>query len=163
MRWACVAIAVLTVAAAPLASARAPQAACTSAGLVVWLDTNGDGAAGSTYFKLQMTNLSGHTCTLFGYPGVSGIGLGGGQLGSAAARDTAQPARRVTLASGATAKTTLRIADVLNYPAATCRPAMAAGLRVYPPGQRAAKIVPFPFRACSRPGAAYLTVRAVGR
>src|SRR5689334_5566212 len=120
MRTACAAIVALMVAGAPLAHARAPRAApCTTAGLVVWLDTNGDGAAGSTYFKLKLTNLSTHACTLVGYPGVSGIGLGGRQIGSAASRDPADPSRMVTLATGATASATLRIVDVLNFPSAT--------------------------------------------
>jgi hypothetical protein len=37
----------------------------------------------------------------------------------------------------------------------------AGGLRVYPPGQTASKLVPFPFRACSRSGPGYLSVEAV--
>lgn len=131
---------------------------CATSGLVVWLDTQGSGAAGSTYYNLELTNLSGRACTLFGYPGVSAVDLAGRQLGSAAGRDPVHRPRLVTLARGATATVVLRIVDAGNYPPSTCRPVTAAGLRVYPPNQRAAKLVPFPFRACSRIGPAYLSV-----
>jgi hypothetical protein len=38
---------------------------------------------------------------------------------------------------------------------------MAAGLRVYPPDQTKAKIVPFPFLACLRSGPTYLSIAPV--
>jgi hypothetical protein len=44
---------------------------------------------------------------------------------------------------------------------AECRPVTAAGLRVYPPNQKGSKVVPFPFRACSRVRPVYLHVQAV--
>jgi hypothetical protein len=37
----------------------------------------------------------------------------------------------------------------------------AAGVRVFPPNQKASRIVPFPFAACSRKGPVYLGVQAV--
>jgi hypothetical protein len=119
----------------------APDSAprCATDGLVIWLDTQASRAAGSTYYKLELTNLSGHACTLLGYPGVSAVDLNGHQLGSAASRNSAHPARLVTLASGATAVAVLQIVDAHNFPGATCRPATAAGPRVYPPGQIVAK------------------------
>ena len=68
--------------AAPAAQAGTPR--CATSGLVVWMDTQGDGAAGSVYYTLQFTNLSGHACTLRGYPGVSAVSLSGHQLGAPA-------------------------------------------------------------------------------
>jgi len=50
--------------------------ACETPGLVEWLNTTGNGAAGSISYKLQFTNLSGHRCTLNGFPFVLGVGLG---------------------------------------------------------------------------------------
>lgn len=167
---ACAAVALAPVAAlaAPgssLAPAGATAAAstprCATSGLVVWLDTQGNGAAGSIYYNLKFTNLSGHACTLFGYPGVSAVDLGGHQLGSAASRNAAHKPRVVSLANGATATAVLRIAEAGNFPVSTCRPVTAAGLRVYPPNQTAAKVVPFLFRACSRRGPVYLSVEVV--
>ncbi|HEY4348762.1 MAG TPA: DUF4232 domain-containing protein [Gaiellaceae bacterium] len=141
--------------------ASATVRACSTSGLVVWLDTQGDGAAGSTYFKLKFTNQSGRTCTLKGYPGVSGIALSGHQLGSPATRSHATAARAVRLVNGGTVAATLRIVQAGNFPAHACRVVSASGLRVYPPGQTAARIVPFPFPACSQAGPAYLQVEAI--
>ncbi len=134
---------------------------CRTDDLVVWLDTQGDGAAGSIYYKLELTNLSAKKCRLLGYPGVSAVDLRGRQLGTAATRDTTRRAHLVTLAPRGTATAVLRVVEADNFPASTCRQVTAAGLRVYPPGQRAAKVVPFPFRACSRRGPVYLSIRPV--
>jgi hypothetical protein len=153
---------VLVWPAAPTAAgSSAVIRACATSDLVVWLDTAGSGAAGSVYYHLRFTNLSGRACTLHGYPGVSAIRIGGRQLGRAAGRNAARPSRRIVVASGATANSVLRIVNAGNYPASRCRPTTAAGLRVYPPNQRASQVVPFPFRACSGTRPAVLTVEAV--
>ena len=149
-------------------SAAAATPSCASSGLVVWLDTNGNGTAGSIYYNLEFTNLSRHACTLVGYPGVSGVNLAGHQLGSAASRNNAHGSSVITLAgatiantAGATPTVVLRIVEADNFPMSSCRQVNAGGLRVYPPGQTASKLVPFPFRACSRSGPGYLSVEAV--
>jgi len=156
-------LATVAFAGATLASAASRSLpACASSGLVVWLNTeSGGAAAGSTYYKLEFTNLSGRTCTLRGYPGVSAVDLGGLQLGSPAGRNPMRPVRTITLSPGASADAVLQIADAYNYPPATCHRKLAAGLRVYPPNQTQAKPVPFPFVACSRPGPVYLHVTAI--
>src|SRR3954452_16742039 len=93
-------------------AAPSPAPRCATTGLVIWLDTrSGGAAAGSVYYALELTNLSGHACMLRGYPGVYAVDLGGHQLGSASSRDPAQAPRLVRLARGATAVATLRIAD----------------------------------------------------
>jgi hypothetical protein len=164
-RLMAVAAVICAAALAPLAASGAVTTAgtptCATSGLVIWLDTHGSGTAGSTYYKLGLTNLSGRACTLFGYPGVSAVNLGRRQLGSAASRDNAHERRTVTLARGATATAVLRIADAQNFPSSVCRQTMAAGLRVYPPNQKTAKVVPFPFLACSRAGPVFMSVRAL--
>jgi hypothetical protein len=146
---------------APSTTASTPK--CATSGLVVWLDTQGDGTAGSIYYTLEFTNFSAHACTLGGYPGVSAVNLAGHQLGSAASRDHGTATRTITLAVGASATAVLRIVDAGNFPASTCQQTMAAGLRVYPPNLTSAKVVPFPFSACSGTGPAYLSVQAVKR
>jgi hypothetical protein len=146
--------------AAPGAAAdtgHAATPACATSGLDVWLDTQGQGAAGTIYYKLNFTNLSGSTCTLFGYPGVSGINLGGTQLGSAATRVGATP-HTVTLATGATAFAQVGIVQAGIFPSSQCGPVTAAGLRVYPPNQTQSRKVPFPFAACSKTGPLYLKI-----
>ena len=146
-------------AAAPKQGAATP--ACASSSLVVWLNSQGSGAAGSAYYNLEFTNLSGRRCSLFGYPGVSGVDLHSHQVGSSASRDTAHRPASVVLAAGASAHSVLRIVDAGDFPRSVCAQGMAAGLRVYPPGQTASKLVPYPFLACSRVGPAYLQVAVV--
>jgi hypothetical protein len=157
----CAFVAGLAVAAGSVAHAAGGTPACATGGLVAWLDTNGDSAAGSTYFKLKLTNLSGRRCALKGYPGVSAVDLAGRQLGSAAGRNAHTRPSTVSLAPGRTAAAVLQVAHAGVYPTAECRAVTAAGLRVYPPNQKASKVVPFPFRACSRVGPVYLHVQAV--
>jgi hypothetical protein len=135
--------------------------ACTTSGLTVRLDTNGNGAAGSVYYALNFTNRSGHPCTLGGYPGVSGVSAAGTQLGSAAARNATSSPKTVILANGATATSTLQVTDVGNFPSATCRPTSAAGLRVYVPNQTAWTAIAFAFQACAKAGPVYLLVTPV--
>jgi hypothetical protein len=141
-------------------TAGAVTAPCTTAGLVVWLDTAGNSGAGSTFLTLKFTNQSGHACVLTGYPGVSALDLRGRILGSAASRNPSTT-RAVRLADGATASAALRIVQAANFPPASCHRRAAAGLRVYPPNQTASKAVPLPFQACALQGPVYLSVKAV--
>jgi hypothetical protein len=167
---ACAGLATVAVSLAlttgPAAAAAPP--ACTSSQLVPWLNSTGSGTTGAIYYAIQFTNITAKSCTLTGYPGVSGVTLGGSQLGSAAVRNDTHKSFVITLASGATASTLsttgisiLKITDVANYPAATCKPVTAGGLRVYIPGQKASTVIPFPFRACSKSGPTYLSVEPI--
>jgi hypothetical protein len=164
---ACAAALVPMAALAATASPAAPTVAastpgCATSGLVVWLNTNGSGYAGGTYYTLNFTNLSGQACTLYGYPGVSAVNLSRQQLGSAASRN-GLPGPVVRLGRGATATVVLQIVDADNFgnPQQPCDPVTAAGLRIYPPNQFASKVIPFPFAACSRTGPVYLYTEAV--
>jgi hypothetical protein len=44
---------------------------------------------------------------------------------------------------------------------AYCQPVTAAGLRVYPPDQRVAKVVPIPFGACPHAGPVWMHLEPV--
>lgn len=133
-------------------------AACTSANTDDWLNTAGSGAAGSVYYNLQFTNVSGASCTLYGYPGVSAVNLGGGQIGHAATRDAGTVAT-ITVAAHGTVKAQLRITNASLYVPSQCSLTQAAGLRVYAPGSTTGRIVPFPFDTCAKPA---LNVISVG-
>lgn len=114
----------------------------------------GAGSAGSTTGTLALRNTGDAACTLLGYPGVSLVDASGHQLGAAATRagesaNGVQP-RTVTIDPGATAETTLQIADVGNYSANDCDPTDATGLRVYPPGSRAALFIAHSLRGCTK-------------
>jgi hypothetical protein len=156
--------AALATTAAPSAPARPTARAivpgCETPGLVIWLDTNGNGGAGSVYYNLEFTNLSGHACTLNGFPFINAVSLNGSLLGRRAAI-TGGPAHQVTLNQGQTVTAALQIVNVLNFTAARCKPVTAAGFRVFPPNQTRAKVVPFPFGACSASGPLYMFVRPV--
>jgi hypothetical protein len=157
---AATAVSAAALACSPAYAAEAQPQGCTTAGLKVWLG-QGSGAAGSVYYPLELTNISGRWCTLYGYPGVSAVGDRGHQLGRAAGRDPSVRPRLVVVAPGRTAHAVVRIVDVGDYPKRICRPVTAKGLRVYPPNRYAAAYVPFGFRACSAMGPVYLSVRAV--
>lgn len=151
----------------------ASTTSCTTSDVVVWLNTSASGTAGSDYYNVNFTNLSSQSCTLEGYPGVTGLSLTSTQLGSAAARDKAHAAKLFTLVSARTAKglaaantknsvtAILQITDAGNYPASTCAQATAAGLSITPPGQSTAKVIPYPFVACTKSGPKYLHVEAI--
>jgi hypothetical protein len=131
---------------------------------VVWINTQGNGTAGTIFYTLNFTNLSGHPCLLRGFPGVSAVNLRGRTLGKAAGRETGQTVRTVTLTNGHTAHAVLGIVDVGALPPTTCPPTTAAGLRVFPPNQTASKVIPFPFPACGRSGGpVFLRIRPVTR
>jgi Protein of unknown function (DUF4232) len=145
-------------AASTTAAAVIPE--CTASDLGVWVAIDqGNGAAGTIYYPLEFTNLSAHTCFLFGYPGVSVIGQNGHQLGSPAAWGTRAGARIVNLAPGATAHTILAYHDAVVSTEPGCDPVnTAALLRVYPPDEYDPTYAPFSFEACSHAGPIYLNV-----
>jgi hypothetical protein len=157
-----IAVEAAATSASPEAQASSPPA-CRTSGLDVWLDTQGNGAAGSVFYEIQFTNLSGHTCTLQGYPRVRAVDLSGNGLGSPARREETGTPHNVKLAAGATAVGTLRITEAGNFSPSDCHPVTAAGLRVTPPGQTRSRLVPFPFEFCSKPGHQNISIRAVQR
>jgi hypothetical protein len=110
------------------------------------------GAAGSIYVDLVFTNISGSTCTLYGYPGVS---LAGGspiaQLGKSAEENPATPREVVTLAPGAVSSALLRIVQAADFPTSRCHPVTAAYLQIYPPNQTTPIYLAYSGTACKSP------------
>jgi hypothetical protein len=137
--------------------------ACTAGDLGAWVAvTQGNGTAGSSYWPLQFTNLSRHSCAMRGFPGVSAVNRSGHQLGSPAGRDHVIPVRTVILAPGATAHAILRYGDVTISTAPGCHPTFSAyELRIYPPNQYRATYAAFDFEVCSHAGPVYLDVGPV--
>jgi hypothetical protein len=135
---------------APSSSAAGTPACATSA-LQVKLGSS-DGYAGGVYVVIDFTNTSASSCTLFGYPGVSLVtGPPYKQIGLAAKRSTSTPKKLVTLAAGATAHAQLQIVDALNFPSATCGPAKATALKIYPPNQTEPVYLPNTSNGCTKP------------
>lgn len=108
---------------------------------------------------MEFTNVSGHACREYGYPGVSA--WDGHQDGSPAQRSQAGSEQTVTLAPGATAHTVLQITDVGNVPQRRCQPVTAAALKVYPPDEFTSTQIPFSFRACGRVGPTFLSITPI--
>jgi hypothetical protein len=160
---AVISVAALWATAGPAAGSavKASAPACRTSGLVTWLDTNGNGTAGTIFYTLKFTNLSGHACALHGYPGVSAVNLSGRQLGRSATRTTGARVRTVTVRNGGTAQASLGIVEAGNFPPSTCAPVTAAGLKIFPPNQGASRTIPFPFPTCSRGPASNLRIQAV--
>lgn len=154
-----VAAMVASPAEATVARASAPPT-CSTAALRVWWGEPGDGAAGSMYFELQLSNVSTHTCVVRGWPGVSAVDASGHRIGRAADWDRSAPAVSVVLAPGATAHAVLRVVNVGGYDPATCHPVDAAGLRVFPPAQVVSDVIGLRVRACSAAAVPFLSVRA---
>jgi hypothetical protein len=112
----------------------------------------GQGYAGGVYEVIDFTNTSSSECTLYGYPGVSLVsGPPYVQIGLAAKRTTTTPVKVITLAPGDTANALLQIVDALNFPTATCSPAAATDLQIYPPDQTVAVYLPNQSEACAEP------------
>jgi len=122
---------------------------------------------GHTLYQLSLTNASGASCTLYGYPGVSFVtSAGGSQIGPAASRATsaytfqAQPPQTVTLAPGQTAHADLQLVTYGVYPASQCGVMTAHWVRVYPPNQTTPLYISFTAQTCSN-GPGLLTVSPV--
>jgi Protein of unknown function (DUF4232) len=155
--------------AARTASAAIPE--CTAAlgqsgDVSAWVaDGQGNGAAGTIYYPLEFTNLSGHACSMYGFPGVSAISRGGQQLGSPADWESGGSSgtpRTIIVRPGGTAHAVLAYHDVVVSTSPGCDPVNTTfELRVYPPDQRVAAFAFFGLQACSHAGPAYLSVGPV--
>lgn len=127
------------------------------------VDDDGLSVGGDAQVTLVLTNTGSASCSLQGWPGVSLVGLGDGtQLGAAAERDIVSlPHDAVTLEAGGVATVLVLVAPAVDWASAQCRPRLADGFRVYPPGETHALFVEGEYTACSDPSVPLLTVNAV--
>jgi hypothetical protein len=134
-------------------SSTVSTAACATSALHVAVPSGGgNAAAGSAFYPIQFSNSSSSPCTLYGYPGVSFVGAAGGsQIGAAATRNSALPAKLISLSPGQTVHATLQVVDAMNYPSGDCGPVTAHWLKIYPPNQTAPVYVSFTAQTCSKP------------
>jgi hypothetical protein len=134
---------------------------CATAALRVTLGSKEGAAAGHFYRTLDFTNISGASCTLYGYPGVSFVtAIGGSQIGAGASRSPASKLL-VVLAPGKKANAVLDLLDVLNFPPSKCAATDAHWMKVYPPNQFSATYVAWTAKVCSKPQTVYLSVAPV--
>jgi Protein of unknown function (DUF4232) len=151
-----VALAASGSSAAQPASATASR--CLTADLTDWLGVPGSQTAGSTYYELEISNISHRTCTLYGFPGVSAVRNARQLEGSPAGRVGGHAEDLLTLVPGSTVHVILQIADVYNFAPSACHPVQAFGLRVYAPGAYSWRLVGLTFEACSKRGPVFLHV-----
>jgi hypothetical protein len=117
------------------------------------------GAAGSVYQTIDFTNISGKTCTLYGYPGVAlAAGSPVTQVGAAATRSNTTAPVLVTLAAGQSANALLRITQALNYPTAKCDPVSTTYLQIYPPNQTTPIYLAYKSTGCKLTSVNLLTI-----
>ncbi len=134
---------------------------CATSALRVSVAASQGAAAGSSYYPIVLTNVSGAACTLYGYPGVSFVtGVGGSQIGMPATENPAHPRQLITLAPGQAGHAELQVVNAENYPPANCGPVTAHWLKVYPPNQTAPLYAGFAAQACTKPRT-ILTVQTV--
>lgn len=137
----------------PLTQATSPQAltGCPSSALKARVATaQGGAAAGSAYYPIDFTNVSGKACTMFGYPGVSFVtGKGGSRLGKPATRNHAVAPVPVRLAPGGVAHATIQVTNAGNYTPSECKPVTGHWLKIYPPNQFTAIYARFTTQVCS--------------
>jgi Protein of unknown function (DUF4232) len=155
---------------AALISARSHDAAprCAASGLRISLGAVPATGVhrGPTSYALDFTNVSDAKCELRGYPAVAAYLASGAQVGNAAAADSTAAPHRVVLAPGETARAAViaSAAGSASAAAGGCRPVIATGLRVTPPGESAARFIRHSLLACSAAGPrapVFLRVRAV--
>lgn len=122
--------------------------ACTSAHLEASVGGGTGEGASNNHTGLNLRNVGPASCTLYGYPGVSWVaGADGHQVGDAASRGadpTGSSEKTVTLAPGAVASAPLDIVQAAAIPKSQCKPVPVRGLRVYPPGEKAALFISVP-------------------
>lgn len=127
------------------AAPRAPW--CRNADLRVGYHLLG-AAAGSAYGRIRIVNVSGHTCRIGGYGGVSYVGHGDGtQIGAAADREPGR-VRVFALAPGQRLVSRVREVNAGNFSAKRCQPRHVDGFRVYVPDARKSQFVAHPTTGC---------------
>lgn len=136
---------------------------CARSWLTSWIGIPGDATAGSTYYQLELSNISSRTCKLNGFPAVIALRNHRRQIGNSSGHIAGHTDQNVVLQPQQTAHAVLQIIDVGNLPSAACDPTTANALRVIAPFDTASMKIPFPFtfRACSRQGPNFLYVSRV--
>lgn len=156
--------AVPTATTAPATTAPAAAAGpstCSPSALRASLGQS-QGAAGTLYQVIVLTNTSSSDCTLYGYPGVSFVtGPGGSVIGAPAQRNSLIPDTLITLRPGAAASALTGITDTGALTQSACKPGKADWLQIYPPGDRGALFVQHAAEVCTRPDEKFMTVTAM--
>lgn len=148
----------------PASTPPAALAECTTAGVRVAVGTT-QGAAGTIYYNIDFTNVSGSSCLLQGFPGISLVSAGstaGSQIGADAKRNSLTAPRLITLAPGRTAHAMLGISEAGAFPTSKCHPVTAHWLKVFPPDQTVAAYVSLSTQTCASTSEPTMHISAIG-
>jgi Protein of unknown function (DUF4232) len=146
---------------APAKAAAAGPSTCLASGLQATLGIS-QGTAGTIYQVVVLTNTSASTCVLGGYPGVSFVtGMGGQQVGAAAARNPAVPTTLVTLVPGGQANMLIALHDAGAYPPSECQMTSVDWLKIYPPADYGSVYVQYQAQTCARAAEVIMSVTAM--
>jgi hypothetical protein len=138
-------------------------AECATAGLHVKVGS-GSAAAGTVFYPIEFTNVSGAACLLQGYPAVSLVSAGsdaGSQIGAGAKRDPANPKAPIVLAPGQTAHAALGVEDALDLPKSPCDPVNAHWLKVLLPDQTVAAYARLGTQTCASVAVPTMRITAI--
>lgn len=129
----------------------------------------GGGAAGTFFQRILFQNRAQTPCTLTGYPRVSFLDRARHQVGATATQGAGWPIGPVTLTPQGFANAAVGVTDPANYQtstspsSSTCRPALTAYVRIYPPGQRSALAIPYKTQVCTAKTTPVVTPTGAGR
>lgn len=150
-----------TPAAAPASQAPSGLHTCLASDLKGSVGST-EGAAGTFYTDVVLTNISSSACSLYGYPGVSFVTApGGSEVGAAADRNPISPAQVIKVAPGSQVNFLMGLTDVGVYPASECQPTSVSWLRVYPPGDYGSLYVQYSAQTCAVTSLVVLRVSTV--
>ncbi|MEU4092896.1 DUF4232 domain-containing protein [Streptomyces sp. NPDC026673] len=120
-------------------SGSVPGGRCHTTDLKASIGANNPGA-GQENFPIVLTNRSGHTCTVYGFPGVAFVDGAGRQVTVDPERATDLPRQRVSLAPGASAWSAMSFSNPAITGVTTVTP---AAVLVTPPDETLALKVPW--------------------
>ena len=125
------------------ASSTAKTPACATSQLKASLGGS-DAGAGNLYRYLLLTNHSGTSCTVDGFPGLSLLDSHGKEIGAPAVFDHSFSYAPVTVRPGQTVSDTIH---TLNSGATSCQ-GTSTSLRIYPPANKADLVIPGKVMLC---------------
>lgn len=150
---------VLAAAVAPVTAVGAAPPACGNADLTASYKAT-DAAMSHRYGKIVLKNISGHSCKLAGYGGVSYVGGGNGtQVGAPADRVPGNE-DTVVLQPGDKAKSKISETVAGVYSPNECKPAPVDGFRVYVPDATSSQYIPHPTTGCKNSAVHLMSHRA---
>jgi hypothetical protein len=127
-----------TTSASTTTSSGPKTAGCATASLAITFGSP-NGTAGAIHYSITFHNTGSSTCALYGYPGVSFLAGGGGQIGAPAQREGNLTPATVTLAAGGNAYSSVAVTDPGIPPCSSS--ATATQVRIYPPGETHSALV----------------------